>query len=394
MWRILTVDDEPDVRAIIVASLRNHYEVFEAQDGLDALEKIKRVEPDFVIMDVMMPLMNGFEACDAIRKDPVFRALPVMFLTALGTKEDMKKGYGVGANLYLTKPFDPARLQKNIDVFFETTPPARTHKRYSVGQLRDFEKSGEAPPAPGSTDIHLRETATEGVRKAEEIGPTPDLRGAAAGKPRVLLVDDEHSILDIMRMTLEPAYEVVTAGDGIQAIEKLVRYQPDIMIIDLMLPKMSGFQLLQSLRQNAAFTHLPICVCSAKSSQRDIDLAKRNGSNDYLVKPFDPSALEAMMKRMRAIPGFRVRPKNMTIEQVAAIEAPKEAEDKFGADEEASRQTAKIDENLLPPVRKDSGKALADFLRKEGEKDAFSKAGDGDEKKRRRRLFGFGRSDD
>ncbi|HYF52960.1 MAG TPA: response regulator, partial [Salinarimonas sp.] len=150
MWRILIVDDEPDIRLIIRTTLEPKYEVLEAHDGLDALEKIERYEPDFVLMDVMMPLMNGFEACAAIRKSPRFHDLPVMFLSALGSRDDMMKGYSAGANLYLTKPFDPARLLKNLEVFFEKTPPQRRPRRYSIEQIREAEKQGKSPVAPGA----------------------------------------------------------------------------------------------------------------------------------------------------------------------------------------------------------------------------------------------------
>lgn len=128
-WRILLVDDEPDVRLIVRTTLQDKYEIVEAHDGLDALEKVERYEPDFIIMDVMMPLMDGFEACLAIRRTPAFKDIPVMFLSALGKKDDIKKGYSSGANLYLTKPFDPPRLLKNVDVFFETTPPHNGRQR-------------------------------------------------------------------------------------------------------------------------------------------------------------------------------------------------------------------------------------------------------------------------
>src|SRR5438046_8418180 len=105
-WRILIVDDEDDIRTIVRASLASKYEIIEARDGLDALEKIELGEPDFVVLDVMMPLMDGFQTCEAIRRHPRYKHLSVLFLSALNSKEDMKKGYGAGANLYLTKPFD------------------------------------------------------------------------------------------------------------------------------------------------------------------------------------------------------------------------------------------------------------------------------------------------
>ena len=382
MWRILVVDDEPDVRTIIAATLKSQYEVLEAHDGLDALEKLDRYEPDFVLMDVMMPLMNGFEACSAIRKNARFADLPVMFLTALGGKEDIKKGYGAGANLYLTKPFDPSRLLKNIDVFFATTPPPKTRKRYSQKEL--LEREGDVnvePVAPGSGEFHEEASVETPAPEVAESHPV-------APKPRVMVVDDDKDIQDLMDASLQRDFEVVHAGDGLEAIERLVRYQPDILIIDIMLPKMSGFQLCQSLRSNRAFRNLPIMVCSAKSADKDRKTAERVGANDYLSKPFMPSDLLAKVRQLMALPGFRVRPKKYTFEEIQALEAPKEHSDVFDGDSEARHV-------------KESHKALDRFLDKEREKEAFDR---GEEKesppkdtpvdeKRKRKFFGFGRKE-
>ncbi|MCB2154011.1 response regulator [bacterium] len=379
MWRILVVDDEPDVRTIIVATLKSSYEVLEAHDGLDALEKLDRYEPDFVLMDVMMPLMNGFEACSAIRKNPRFSALPVMFLTALGGKEDIKKGYGAGANLYLTKPFDPSRLLKNIDVFFQTTPPQQKRKRYSLKELKEAEAANVEPAAPGSGEFQKPEAPEKVEAPVEDVSPV-------GPKPRVMIVDDDEDIQDLMKASLERDFELVRAGDGMEAIERLVRYQPDILVIDIMLPKMSGFQLCQSLRSNRAFRRLPIMVCTAKSGDKDRQMASRVGANDFLTKPFMPSDLLGKVRDLMKMEGFRVRPKKYTIEEIQDMEAPKEKSDVFDGDLEARHV-------------KESHKAMDRFLQKEGEKEAFERPGEKEHKdadghdKRKRKFFGFGRKE-
>ncbi|MBM3333508.1 response regulator, partial [Candidatus Sumerlaeota bacterium] len=72
-FRIMVVDDEADVRAVLRLALAPKFEVVEAHDGLDALEKLERSEPDFMVLDVMMPLMDGFQVCRVVRKNPRFR---------------------------------------------------------------------------------------------------------------------------------------------------------------------------------------------------------------------------------------------------------------------------------------------------------------------------------
>ncbi|CAN5420531.1 hypothetical protein BH09SUM1_BH09SUM1_12870 [soil metagenome] len=399
-WRILLVDDEPDIRLIVRTTLEPQYEILEAHDGLDALEKIERYEPDFVLMDVMMPLMNGFEACAAIRGNQKFHELPVMFLSAMGGKEDMKKGYTAGANLYLTKPFETARLLRNIDVFFEKTPPPRKARRYTIQQIEQAELEGKTPIAPGAgyeSFLDLRSTGE--VRRPDASPPPPSRTSRPSGasvprmlppssaethipeevtlQPRVMVVDDDREIVDMMKMSLADIAEVVTAYDGMEAIERLVKYQPDILVIDIMLPKMNGFQLCQSLRANRAFARLPIIMCSAKGAERDITFAKRVGANDYLVKPFSPFDLMEKVKEMQRTAGFRVRPKTFTIAQISDMEMPNRKKDVFQADEEVKSV--------------DSGnRALSKFLQREGQKEGLGKEEVEPEAKKKRRFFGLG----
>lgn len=378
-WRILIVDDEEDVRTVLRATLSDDYEIVEAHDGLDALEKVDRYEPDFVLMDVMMPLMNGFDACAAIRKSEKFGSLPVMFLSALSGKEDMKKGYGAGANLYLTKPFEPSRLLKNIEVFFRTTPPPRRTKKFTIEEIAAKESAGATPAAPGSAEYILpMETPT-----AVEDEPVVATQSSAAAplcvsllKPRIMIVDDEPDILDLVTMTIGDRAEIVRAVDGLQAIERLVRYQPDVLVLDVMIPKMSGFQLTQSLRTNRAFARLPILVCSAKSSDKDIQFAQRMGANDFLPKPFTPEQLEEKLRALMSAANFRVQPKSITIDDLAAENQMRHNPTDLAAD---GMQI------------KESHKELESFLKHESSKSAFDRKDEDDAAKKKKMFFGFGK---
>lgn len=380
-WRILVVDDEEDVRTVLRATLADDYEIVEAHDGLDALEKVDRFEPDFVLMDVMMPLMNGFDACAAIRKSEKFGSLPVMFLSALSGKDDMKKGYGAGANLYLTKPFEPTRLLKNIDVFFRTTPPPRRAKKFTIDEINAKEASGAAPAAPGSADYII---PAEIITAVDDETPHQTAAQASAAaplctsliKPRVMVVDDEVDILDLVAMTIGDRAELVRATDGLMAIERLVRYQPDVLILDVMIPKMSGFQLTQSLRANRAFARLPILVCSAKSTDKDIQFAQRMGANDFLPKPFTPQQLEEKLRALMSAPTFRVQPKSLGVDELAGENQLRHNPTDLAAD------GVQI---------KESHKELESFLKNESSKSAFDRKEADEEAKKKKLFFGFGK---
>lgn len=480
-WRIMVVDDEPDVRTIVSATLKSKYEVVEAFDGLDALEKLDRYEPDFVVIDVMMPLMNGFDACAAIRRHPKFRDIPVMFLTALGEKEAMLKGYKAGANLYLTKPFDPDRLVRNVEMFFEKSPPMVYDKHYTIEQIRDLEaekpagehviddinaadtlfdftipkeamewrkkhrqarkpeelsdsaeptaeelkalknrwkieaegkkastygfkpkprpkaskiQPDETPPPremetaldePAASDAAQdgfgfpeiqapepvqasgpRETSKppinfEGIPRIVPAGkpsteardallketgfdlniepesaPVEDIPGALdlpdapgeaapAGngrRARIMVIDDDLDIVELCKLTLSDQFDVVWATDGLTGIENLVSWEPDLLLLDIMIPKVSGFQILQSLRRNQTFRNLIVVMISAKSSQRDKDYAYRLGANSYVVKPFAPSSLHELVSKYTSRHSFSIREKSMDMQAIRPKLAP------------------------------------------------------------------------
>lgn len=305
-WRILVVDDDSDIRDLVRSSLEPHYEVVEARDGLDAVEMLDRAEPDFVVLDVMMPLMDGIETCEAIRANPRYRDVTVLFLSALATKEDIRKGYNAGANLYLTKPFDPPRLRRNIDMFFEKragiSPP---HRRYTLSQIHNLESEGPAALAQVSAGSHASDNAG------------PRYQGI---KPRILVVDDEPLICSLASTALRHDFEVFCASDGLDAITKITNYQPDMILIDTMMPRMSGYQLCQSLRKNARYSHTPIILASAKHSQKDREYSMRIGCNYFLQKPYTGIEVLHACEEMLKNPDFRVHPKALTEEKIRELE--------------------------------------------------------------------------
>lgn len=112
--KILIVDDEPHIRLLLVQTLEEledeGVEIFTASNGAEALEAIQQEKPNLVFLDVMMPKMNGFDVCKAIKKELAIPDIFIIMLTAKGQEFDKNKGLDVGADLYMTKPFDPDEI--------------------------------------------------------------------------------------------------------------------------------------------------------------------------------------------------------------------------------------------------------------------------------------------
>jgi DNA-binding response OmpR family regulator len=113
MKKILIVDDEPNiVMSLEYTFKKSNYEVFIARDGQEALELLKTTYPDVIILDVMMPLVDGYATLEQIRKDANLTHTKVMFLSAKNKESDIEKGMALGADAYLTKPFS---IKKVVD---------------------------------------------------------------------------------------------------------------------------------------------------------------------------------------------------------------------------------------------------------------------------------------
>jgi two-component system alkaline phosphatase synthesis response regulator PhoP len=113
--KILLVDDEPDILEIVGYNLRNEgYQVYTAENGEEALKKAKKKKPDLIILDVMMPVMDGIEACEKMRKLPELDGTVITFLTARGEDYSMIAGFDVGADDYITKPVKPRVLVSKV----------------------------------------------------------------------------------------------------------------------------------------------------------------------------------------------------------------------------------------------------------------------------------------
>ena len=119
--RILIIDDDPDIRDVLNLSLSEHYTIFAAANGKEGLEMVKAKNPDLIITDYNMPVMNGPEFCRQLRHDILLRHLPIIMLTGKSETKDMVTSIDSGADDYLIKPFEPDTLLARIRMILRRT---------------------------------------------------------------------------------------------------------------------------------------------------------------------------------------------------------------------------------------------------------------------------------
>jgi len=121
--------------------------------------------------------------------------------------------------------------------------------------------------------------------------------------PTILVADDEEDLRELVAYRLtRSGYRVIGAGDGQEALELAVERTPDLMVLDVMMPKLDGYELTRRVRAEAALRSIPVILLTARSQESDIDRGFEVGADDYLKKPFNPDELVA---RVRAVLGRR-----------------------------------------------------------------------------------------
>jgi CheY-like chemotaxis protein len=139
MARILVVDDEPSIVKLVSTTLRTRgHTVYEAVDGVDAIEKAKELKPDLILLDIMMPRMTGTEARKKLHEDPKTADIPVIHLSAVGDFEKQLEGMEDGLTDYVTKPFVPRELAEHVEEFLDPVKreAAKSLARQKTGKLR------------------------------------------------------------------------------------------------------------------------------------------------------------------------------------------------------------------------------------------------------------------
>jgi len=220
---VLVVDDDPDMGDLMRRMLeRRGYTIAVARDGAEGLERARALRPRAITLDVVMPRMDGWAVLRALKADPELAGIPVILLSMAG---DRGLGSALGAVEHLDKPVDQARLLEVLDRVGVTKPDGR-----------------------------------------------------------LLLVEDDADARRLVGEALaRRGWEVVTAGDGREGLERLAEVAPDAVLLDLMMPGMDGFEFVRQLRARPEWASLPVVVLTARDLDAE-DLARLNGDVECVLQ--------------------------------------------------------------------------------------------------------------
>jgi signal transduction histidine kinase/DNA-binding response OmpR family regulator len=220
---VLVIDDDANVRDLVTRFLtKEGFVVKTAVNGEEGLKLARSLHPDVITLDVMMPGMDGWAVLSSLKADKELSEIPVVMLTIVS---DQNMGYALGASDYLTKPIDRDKL---------------------IASLKKFD----------------------------------------CKKPfcRILVVDDEPAIRELVQRTLEKeGWEIHLAADGEEALAQAAKIDPEIVLLDLMMPKMDGFEFLTQFRKTEAGKNTPVVVITAMDLTQD-DHQRLNGHVNQILQ--------------------------------------------------------------------------------------------------------------
>ena len=265
--RVLVVDDILSNVKLLEAKLSAEYfEVSSAFNGLECLAKMEGSPPDIVLLDVMMPGMDGFEVCRRIKSNPKPAHVPVVMVTALDQPSDRVTGLEAGADDFLTKPVDDAALF------------ARVRSLVRLKMMTD--------------ELRMRESTGQSMGL---IDPTTTLLDAnPAG--RVLIIEDRPESIAWFASALQPAHEVAAVDTFEEALVRVRGGDYDLIVVSLGMRGFDGLRLCSQLRSLPEGRNVPILVVVTDGDRRKLNQALEMGVNDYLTRPVDRNELVARVR--------------------------------------------------------------------------------------------------
>ena len=260
--RILVVDDiEANVRLLEAKLTAEYYDVLSACDGPTALAMAASEKPDIVLLDVMMPGMDGFEVCRRLKEDPLTRHIPVVLITALDGRADRINGLEAGADEFLNKPID--------DVMLFSRVRSLTRLKTVIDELRDREASGR--------------------RMGVIAGAASRLAGSGG---RIIICDDNDRQAQRIASELAIEHRPVIESDPDKA-HLTARGPVDLLIINTSAKGFDGLRLAAQMRSDEATRHIPILAVIDPDERARMVKALEIGVNDVLPRPIDPQELAA-----------------------------------------------------------------------------------------------------
>jgi len=248
----MLVDDDPECRQQGRAILKDYFEVYPLPSASKLFEMLGKFLPDLILLDIQMPVTDGFDTIERLKSNPHYTHIPVIFLTASKDKKTVIKGSALGAVGFISKPFTADDLFEHV------------------------EKCFSAP---------------------EDKITTPVKKEVKDDKPVVLAIDDSPDVLKAVFSMLRGDYKVFALPKPEKLKDFLTKTTPDIFLLDYEMPDISGFDLIPIIREFPEHKETPIIFLTSSGTIEHLTVAVDLGASDFIVKPFEMDVLRSKVKK-------------------------------------------------------------------------------------------------
>ncbi len=240
--KIMIMEDERILGEIIFNKLKSEgYDVCWELNGAKGIEKMREILPDLVLLDLVMPEKDGYEVLEDIQKDDALKKIPVVIISNSGEPVELTRIIELGAKDYIIKAeFTPEEVLKKVRKYL------------------------------GEEDI------SDAAKKA--------LKSKTSLITLLIVEDDSFLYSLIVERLKKEGYNILTATDGIQALKVLETKTPDLIILDIIMPGMNGFEVLKKIKADPKYKDTLIIILSNLGQEHEIEEAKKLGADEFLVK--------------------------------------------------------------------------------------------------------------
>lgn len=250
--KILIIEDEKALLEAIKSKLLiSGYDVISAEDGEEGENLIKSESPDLVLLDIVLPKKDGFQILEDLKKDSVI--VPIVIISNSGQPVEIERAIKLGVKDYLIKAnFTPNEVLEKVEK--------------TIG--KDLSSGGNADTG-----------ATQDI-----VAQSPDV-SISKESDTVLIVEDDEFLRQLVAQKLtQEGFNVIAAIDATEAFKSIHEKQPQVILLDLILPGMDGYEILDQLKKDPFTKSIPVIVLSNLGQREDIDKALKAGAGDYLIK--------------------------------------------------------------------------------------------------------------
>ena len=252
--KILIIEDEITLLEAIERKLKiEGFQTITAMDGKEGMRKIETEKPDLILLDIMMPVMDGFEVLEEMKRKEYLPKIPVIIISNSGQPVEIEKALSLGVRDYLVKAeFSPDEV---------------------LNKVNNIIKKDSGAKEKNNGEKHSK---------------------------KILVVEDDQLLLDLCCKKLQKeGFDVDIAIDGNTALEKIISNKPDLILLDLVLPGIDGFEILKKIREDSddKIKKIPVIILSNLGQESDIEKGKKLGATDYLIKA--SVTMEEIVKKVK-----------------------------------------------------------------------------------------------